>query len=77
MGNMKKICEKEKSNSSDRRQIYKQNAASEESRANNLCTNQKRQTLNELENVRNTKGLQWLERTKIRERSTKGWMMDE
>jgi hypothetical protein len=56
MGNMKQICEKEKSNSSDRRQIYKQNAASKESRANNLCTNQKRQTLNELENVRNTKG---------------------
>ncbi len=56
MGNMKKICEKEKSNSSDRRQIYEQIVASKESRrASNLCTNQKRQTLHELGNVRNTK----------------------
>jgi hypothetical protein len=76
IGNMKKICEKEKSNSSDRTQIYKQNAPSKESRASNLCTNQKRQTLHELGNVRNTKGLQWLERTKTRERTIKGWMMD-
>jgi hypothetical protein len=58
---MKQICEKENSNNSDRRQIYKQNAASKESRASNLCTNRKWQTLHELGDVRNTKGLQWLE----------------